>query len=388
MEQMSIRKEAAMLAVAAAFLGGSLFSSALSRLDEADAPAGAQPSQINEPAIRRYAEALAHIERDAMFFPPVGNPQEITASSLKAYLGQKDPYSDFLTAEEYAKFMEANRGDHAGIGLDIEKRRNGDIICYPVPNGPAARAGIAPGERLLSLDGVATRGKSLPAIVAMAAGKQGAPIVAELENSSGGRRQVSITRAKFSAQAVSEYTLRSRPIIRLASFAPNTRQELDYLISKQRKHDYIIIDLRGCGGGDFYAAVDSAMLFLPKGDEIVSVSGRSGTRAYSATISHKPPAQRIFLWQDEFTASAAEIFIAALTDNDYGISVGTTTAGKGTRQDIIRLHDGAALILTTGYLLTPRGIRFDGYGLKPMHRVEGNAPDDETFLSKTAMLTG
>jgi carboxyl-terminal processing protease len=386
MKQMSIRKEAAILTLAAAFLGGYLFSSALPRLDEADAPAGAKPSQINGPAIRRYAEALAHIERDAMFSPPVGNPQEIIASSLKAYLGQKDPYSDFLTREEYAKFMEASRGERAGIGLDIEKRRNGDIICYPVPNGPAARAGIKPGEQLLSLDGVATRGKSLPAIVAMAAGKQGVSIVAELENSNGDRRQVSITRAKFSAQAVSEYTLRSRPIIRLASFTPNTRQELGYLVSKQRKHDPIIIDLRGCGGGDFYAAVDSAMIFLPKGDEIVSVSGRSGTQGYSATILHEPPAQRIFLWQDEFTASAAEIFIAALTDNDRGISVGTTTAGKGTRQDIIKLQDGAALILTTGTLLTPRGIRFDGSGLKPMHEVEGNAADENAFLSKTAML--
>jgi carboxyl-terminal processing protease len=199
---------------------------------------------------------------------------------------------------------------------------------------------------------------------------------------------VSIIRTKFSAQPVSEYTHRSRRIIRLTSFTPNTRQELDYLVSKQRQHDYIIIDLRGCGGGDFYAAVDSAMLFLAKGDEIVSVSGRSGSQAYLATISHEPPAQRIFLWQDEFTASAAEVFIAALTENDRGISVGMTTAGKGTRQDIIKLQDGAALILTTGYLLTPRGIRFDGSGLKPMHQVEGEAPNEDAFLSKTATLTG
>ena len=92
MKQMSIRKEAAILTLAAAFLGGYLFSFALPRLDEADAPAGAKPSQINGPPIRRYAEALLHIERDAMFSPPVGNPQEIIASSLKAYLGQKDPY--------------------------------------------------------------------------------------------------------------------------------------------------------------------------------------------------------------------------------------------------------------------------------------------------------
>lgn len=388
MEQMSVRKEAAILTLVAAFLGGYLIRSALPWLDGANAPAGARSPQTNERAIMRYAEALAFIERNAMFSSPVGSPQEIVASSLKAYLGQRDPYSDFLTNEEYAKFMAASRGEHAGIGLDIEKRRNGDIICYPVPNGPAAKAGIKPGEQLLSLDGVATHGKSLPAIVAMAAGKQGHSIVAEIENSNGDRRQVSITRTKFVAPAISEYTLHSSRIIRLASFTPDTRQELDYLVSKQRKHDYIILDLRGCGGGDFYAAVDSAMLFLTKGDEIVSVRGRSGTQAYAATISHELPARRVFLWQDEFTASAAEIFIAALTENDRGISIGTRTAGKGTRQDIIKLQDGAALILTTGYLLTPRGIQFDGLGLEPMHQLEGNALDEDAFFSKTVMLMG
>jgi carboxyl-terminal processing protease len=222
----------------------------------------------------------------------------------------------------------------------------------------------------------------------MAAGGLGTSIVAELEGSNGNSRQVTIIRAKFAAPAVSEYTLHSRHIIKLAGFTPNTRQELDYLVSKQRRHDPIILDLRGCGGGDFYAAVDSAMLFLKKGDRIVSVRGRSGSQTYSATLSHEPPARRIVLWQDEFTASAAEIFIAALTENDRGTSVGTTTAGKGTRQDIIKLQDGAALILTTGYLLTPQEIRFDGSGLKPMRRIEGKMPDDDAFLSKTATLIG
>ncbi|HEX7235164.1 MAG TPA: S41 family peptidase [Nitrosospira sp.] len=388
MEQLSIRKEAAILALVTAFLGGYLIRPALPLPDDASTPAGTSSPRISEPAIRRYAEALAHIAREATFSPPVGSPQDIVTSSLKAYLGEKDPYSDFLTREEYAKFVEASRGEHAGIGLDIEKRRNGDIICYPLPNGPAAKAGIKPGEQLLSLDGVATRGKSLPAIIAMAAGREGIPIVAKLESSDGSRREVTITRAKFSAPAVSEYTINSRRIIRLASFTPSTRQELDYLVSKQRKRDYIILDLRGCGGGDFYAAVDSAMLFLEKGDEIVSVSGHSGSQAYSATVAHELPAQRVFLWQDEFTASAAEIFIAALAENDHGISVGMTTAGKGTRQDIIKLQDGAALILTTGYLSTPSGIRFDGLGLKPMHEVEGNGRDEDAFFSKTTRLAG
>jgi carboxyl-terminal processing protease len=94
------------------------------------------------------------------------------------------------------------------------------------------------------------------------------------------------------------------------------------------------------------------MLFLDKGEPIITVADRSGTRSYTSTRERTPPAHRVFIWQDELTASAAEIFIAALTDNARGISIGRTSAGKGTRQDVIELNDGAALILTTGSLIT------------------------------------
>lgn len=92
----------------------------------------------------------------------------------------------------------------------------------------------------------------------------------------------------------------------------------------------------------------------------------------------------MFLWQDEFTASAAEIFIAALTENARGMSIGRTTAGKGTRQDIIELPDGGVLILTTGYLITPHGVRFEGTGLAPMRLAGESADDTEAFLNKIA----
>ncbi|MEP6605450.1 MAG: S41 family peptidase, partial [Nitrosospira sp.] len=266
----------------------------------------------------------------------------------------------------------------------IEKRRNGDIICYPLSNGPAALAGIKPGEQLLAFDGVPTQGKSLPALVALAVGKAGTPVVVELAGLSGTRRQVTVIRSNITAPAVSEYMFRSSRIIRLANFTPNTRQELDYLVSNWHKNDPIIIDLRGCGGGDFYAAVDSAMLFLKQGEPIISVSGRSGVRSYSATVARQPPAQRVFLWQDAFTASAAEIFIAALTENVRGTSIGRTTAGKGTRQDIIELQDGSALILTTGYLITPHGTQFEGKGLAPMHQVAESTNDTDAFFKKIA----
>jgi carboxyl-terminal processing protease len=372
------------LVLTAVFFAGYLIKTLLST--GASPPEREANSRADTPAIRQYAEALAHIQQSAVFLKQAESVQELMVLTLKAYLAQEDPYSDFLTSEEYTRFREAGSQTHAGIGLDIEKQRNGDVFCYPVPNGPAARVGVQAGERLLALNGIFVKDKSIPAIVALAMGRTGTGITLELEDHSGARRQVTVTRSLISFPAVSEYTHHSLQIAKLASFTPSTRKDLDYMLSRWSETRPVIIDLRGCGGGDFYAAVDTAMLFLKPGAPIVSVKTRSGTRSYSSTIEPAPSTRKIFLWQDEFTASAAEIFVAALVDSGHAVSIGRPTAGKGTRQDIIELANGAALVLTTGYLVTPRGIQFDGQGLAPTYLIQQQPANTDDFFSKTVAL--
>jgi carboxyl-terminal processing protease len=370
------------LALGMSFLSGYLLNINLPWAEE-DAPTALLSSRMEGGAIKRYTEALGYIEEHSMFPTPVESPQEIVAASLKAYLSQKDPYSDFLSPEELVKFRAAGSQRSGGIGLDIQKQRDGSVFCYPLPNGPAASGGIRPGNRLLAIDGTSVAEKSLPAIVALASGEAGTDVVIEYVSNSGIKTRVTLTRSVKSAPAVSAYTFRSARIISLPYFTPNTRRELLSLLSNWSKNEPIIIDLRNCGGGDFHAAVDSAMLFLSHGDPIVSVNRRSGTESYVSTLSQRHIEQPVFLWQDGFTASAGEIFISALTDNGRAISAGKTTAGKGTRQDIIELQSGGALILTMGYLITPNKVRFDGKGLLPMRWVEADAGDTRAFFDKT-----
>jgi carboxyl-terminal processing protease len=150
----------------------------------------------------------------------------------------------------------------------------------------------------------------------------------------------------------------------------------------------IIIDLRGNGGGDLHAAIDSAMLFLKEGKKIVSVETRIGTMDYESKAAAVDLTTPIYLWQDEGTASAAEVFIAALTDNDRAVSIGKWTAGKGTKEEIIELSDGSALILATGILQTPRGSRYQGKGLKPTYELKDDPVDTMHYLMKVGELTG
>ena len=337
-------------------------------------------------ALQLFSEAITHIQREALFGGP-NDREEIVAAALRAFLAERDPYSAFLTREEYKKFTEINEQSYAGVGLEIMKRRDGNVICYPLANGPAASAGIRAGDRLIAIDGIPAQAKALPSLVALAAGRPGTTVTVETERSSGDRVTFTLTRAAISATTISAVSYGSARVIRLSAFTPDTRQALEYLISNWHRSDPIIIDLRGCGGGDFHAAIDTAMLFLHKGETIVSLQERGGNRRYTSTINRQPPIQPVFLLQDGATASAAEVFIGALTENSRATSIGRTSAGKGTKQDIIELSGGAALFLTTGFTLTPQGKRFDGRGLEPMHPIAGDSSDTLAYLTKVRALS-
>ena len=165
------------------------------------------------------------------------------------------------------------------------------------------------------------------------------------------------------------------PVIRLVGFAPGTRRELAELLSARAPGAPLVLDLRGNAGGDLHAAFDAASLFLARGAPIASVRARDGIHGYASTTDPLAAldGQRAVLWQDGATASAAEVFIAALTGNARAVSVGARSFGKGTRQDLIELSDGSALVLTTGHLRTPAGVEFDGRGLAPGHAVDGES---------------
>jgi carboxyl-terminal processing protease len=337
-----------------------------------------------DPGLDSLADAVAEIRERAVFVEPSADSQRVAADMLKAYLATKDPYSAFLTPEEAEKVIWRKK-PYGGIGIDLERTRDGDLIIYPLPDGPADRAGLRPGARLIAIAGVPAYGKSLPELAALGTGPPGSQVMLDVGQGAD-RSQLELTRAAFEAPTIGQTAYGGLKAIRLSAFAPETRWELEYSLSGWASDEPIIIDLRDCGGGDFYAAVGAAMLFLRERDPIVSVETRQGVINFSSTRDGKPPAQRVILWQNEGTASAAELFIAALTDNDRAVSIGTRSAGKGTRQDIIKLADGAALILTIGYLVTPRAVKFDRRGLDPMIAVEGSEANSTAYIERVRAL--
>ena len=347
------------------------------------APEGRKPAfGLDDADILLYVEAVARIKDRAVRLRPDVTRAQIVEQSLRAYLARKELCCDYLSREEYRRFKESLNDRYVGIGMEITQDRDGRMICLPRPDGPAARAGIVRGSELRSIDGVRVDGKSIFGVAGMARGKPGTEVRVAVATKDGREREFSVAREAVTQRSVSTRTVEGSPIIVLSHFSRDTKPALADALKQWPREVPIIVDLRGNGGGDLHAAIDSAMLFLDEGKRVVSVQTRKGTKAYDSRAPVVDRAIPLFVWQDEGTASAAEVFIAALTDNGRAVSIGRGTAGKATWEEIIELSDGSALILAIGNLQTPKGVRYEGKGLKPAYEVREGAVDTPSYLTK------
>ena len=333
-----------------------------------------------------YLETIKHIKDHALYLKPEINRQEIIQGTLKSYVEKADPFAAYLTADEFRKWKVSQGDRYVGIGMEIEKDREGQVVCLPYPGSPAEQAGIRVGDRLISIDGMPVRDRSILAIGAMARGEEGTRVKLVVTSTGGEMKQISVSRSAVTVANVSISQIENIPVIKIPAFTHDTKIKLESALTNIDKNSPLVIDLRGNAGGDLFSAIDSAMLFLEDHQKIVSIKTRQGIEKYESGNGAVNSGSPLFLWQDEGTASAAEVFIAALTGNNRAVSIGKKSFGKGTKQEIFELSDGSALFITTGYLQTPDAIFFDGKGLNPNYPVESANPKPLDFLLKVKEL--
>jgi carboxyl-terminal processing protease len=328
-----------------------------------------------------FLEALSRIADTASFLPPEVSRDQMLADAIRAYLAARDPFSEYLTRDEYERFKDFQDDRYVGIGMMIEKDRDGNIVCLPAPGSAAERAGIRPGDQLQSINGVRLAGIPLLAVASLARGAEGTSadlVVAR----NGVERHLTLIRTAATIESVTKYAVGTMPILRVASFTPSTKGKLEAFLNDWDGSLPITIDLRGNAGGDLNAAIDCAGLLLPAGKLIVTTDGKTGQRRYESRAGATNLTSRVYLWQDGATASAAEVFVAALTQNRRAVSIGTHTFGKGSKQDVLELSDGSALVLTTGALLPPSGIPFHTKGLRPDYPLGDKPADTSSYVAK------
>lgn len=283
-----------------------------------------------------------------------------------------DPYSTYLTGDQLKDVYSQIDGNFVGIGIELQSTSDALLIVSVIPGSPAAKSGIRDGDKIMSVDGTATNNLTTDQAAALLQGSNNSRVELVISSGNQATRTVALLRQHVEVPSVDKVDIIDEAnavgYLRLVSFQRGTSREIDDALWKlyHRGMKSLIIDVRGNPGGLLSAAVDIADKFVPEGT-LVSTRGRSKQEDYDYT------ARRSSTWElplvvlvDENSASASEIFAAAVRDHHRATLVGRKSYGKGSVQGIFPLaRCRAGLRLTTAKFYSPNGQPISNVGVAP-----------------------
>jgi carboxyl-terminal processing protease len=318
-----------------------------------------------------FWEAWHILKRD--FYGPLPDDKQMTYNAIRGVLASfDDPYTSFV--EPQPRELERNEleGRFGGIGAWVHQDGIGTFVLSPMPDRPAARAGILEGDVLVSVDGTdITDETSVEEVLTLIRG----PIdtVVEIVVRREGVDEplgFEIIRQEFEIPSVTWHLVEDDAnigYVRLNLFSERTAGELsealDDLLSQGAEQ--FVLDLRDNGGGLLQAAIDVSSLFISDGVILYEEKRGGEEKFYPAEPSDLVVSAPLVVLVNGGTASASEIVAGAIQDRERGLLVGETTFGKGSVQLIYDLSDGSSLHVTAARWLTPNRHEIDGAGLTP-----------------------
>jgi len=289
-------------------------------------------------------------------------PQILVQAGIKGMLSVLDPYSEYLEEKEYRGLIEETQGQFEGVGLEIGVKNQFLTVISPVEGGPAYRAGILAGDKIIKINGEEAVGITGAEAVKRLRGPKGSQVVITISRPGLAKPiDYKISRDVIEIKTVPYYGLLDNKIgyIRLKKFTETSTAEITKALLELKSQNAagIILDLRGNPGGLLTQAVEVASLFLGDKKLILETKGQdeAQNQKYLAGENAVCPDLPLVVLVDEGSASASEIVAGAIQDWDRGVVIGDTTFGKGLVQTVLRLPNDNALKLTTAKYFTPSG---------------------------------
>ena len=328
-----------------------------------------------------YSEVLSRIRSDYVEEPDL---KSVTVGALHGLLESLDPFSSYLSPEQYARYQKRKTQGNADLGLVLSKRFGYVAIISTTSGGPAARGGLQSGDIIEAIDGDSTREMSLEEVKTVLAGKPGSSVTLSVVRVRRGEPQKMVLKREVVAAppvtrkmveaGIGYLNIDGFPRGRAKEIAGHAQQLLNAGAER------LVLDARGAAEGEIAEGIAVANLFIDHG-LITYLQGQKYPRqnfpADPALATVRVP---VVVLVNRATAGAGEVFASAILENGRGDVVGEKTYGVGSVQKLIPLDDGSALLLSVAKYYTPGGKAIQDTGVTPNVAVTDTEPEEVAAL--------
>ena len=291
-----------------------------------------------------------------------------------------DRWSYYIPAEEYQSYVDQMANSYVGIAITIQQteEEDGFLVIKVDAGGPADKAGMLPGDRIVAVDGISTVGMTPNEGSLLVRGEEGTPVTLTICRESE-EFDLTMIRHQVEVQVASGVMLPDNVgLVTIINFdsrcASETIAAVEDLLDQGAQA--FIFDVRNNPGGYASQLVDVLDYLLPEGQLFRTVDYAGNETVDTSDAKHLDVPMAVLVNSESY--SAAEFFAAAMMDYEAAVVVGEKTIGKGYFQMNYRLNDGSAVNLSVGEYFTPKGKNLAGVGIVPHVEVE---VDEETFLA-------
>ncbi len=293
--------------------------------------------------------------------------------AIEGMVTKLDPYSDYLSKDDFSELKIGTTGRFGGIGIEITMEDGFVKIISPIDDTPAQRAGLKSGDLVIEVEGVSLKDKSINDAVKLMRGEPGTKVsVKVLREKEDAPLDFELTRQIIVSKGIKTEIFNGEfGYLRLSSFKSNSTANVRKAVYDLRKRTgnmmvALILDLRNNPGGVLGSAVGISDLFLKSG-KIVYTKGRTNNSdlEYYANSEDILEGLPLYVLINGGSASASEIVAGALQDHKRAIIYGEKSFGKASVQSIQEMIDGSALKLTTAKYYTPNDRDIHDNGIMP-----------------------
>ena len=301
--------------------------------------------------------------------------EKLKEGAIKGYIeGLGDEYTEYISKEDMEEYLEDATGNFVGVGIYMvqDTESNRIMVLSPIKNSPAQKAGILPGDLIVSVDGVEYTASDMSVAATKIKGEVGSKVSLKILRDTE-TLDFELTRENIKVNPVEGKVLENNiGYIEFSSFDEGTAEEFKNKFQELQAQGIqsLIIDLRNNGGGIVDEALEIAGLIADKNSVLLYEVDKNNNEKVEKSENDPIINMPVIILTNENTASSSEILAGALKDLGKAKIVGTKTFGKGVIQQLLTLPDGSGLKITSEEYLTPNKTKINKVGIEPDETVE------------------